>query len=146
MSSGHLKVPISDVCAFCEYLSGRRPYTILYREPLAAIFVTREQRGASHLLVAPTRHVPTILDLEREESHAIMDLLRMGAAAIDAADRRPGISIWQNNGTEAAQTIPHLHVHVAGTVSGGGTNWDEVAELSIAETEAIADRLRPNLP
>jgi histidine triad (HIT) family protein len=30
-------------------------------------------------------------------------------------------------------------------VAGGGTEWDEVRELSLEETEAIADRLRPFL-
>lgn len=138
----HLVVPDAYPCAFCDYLSGARPYTVLLREQYAAILVTREQRGASHLLVVTTRHAPTLLDLRSEESHAAMDLVRTAARLIDAAEARPGISVWQNNGIAADQAIPHFHVHVAGTVAGGGTDREEVRELAVAETDAIADRLR----
>jgi histidine triad (HIT) family protein len=139
----HLVLPDAYPCAFCDYLCGARPYTVLHREPDAAVLVTREQRGVSHLLVVTTRHVPSILELERSEAHAVIDLVRKAAAAIDEVDKRPGISIWQNNGVDANQAIPHLHFHVAGTVDGGGTEWDKVRELSVAETDAVAARLRP---
>ncbi len=129
----NIDIPSDENCAFCAYLRGDRPYTILSRERLVAILVTREQRGVSHLLVVPTRHCQTILDLADDESAAIMNAIRSAARAIDLAYRRPGIAIWQNNGIPAHQTIGHLHFHVAGTL---------VPELSLAETEAIAEKLR----
>ena len=141
----HLVVPDAYPCAFCDYLSGARPFTSLHRERDAAVLVTREQRGASHLLVVTTRHVPTIVELQDEESHAVMDLVRKAASAIDHVEQCPGLSVWQNNGVDAHQAIPHLHFHVAGTVDGGGTDWDEVRELSIDQTDVIAARLRPYL-
>lgn len=141
----HLVLPDTYPCAFCDYLSGARPFTILYREQDAAVLVTREQRGVSHLLVITTRHVPTILELEDEEAHAVIDLARRAARVIDRVDQRPGISVWQNNGVDAHQAIPHLHFHIAGTEEGGGTEWDEVHQLSLEETDAIAERLRPHL-
>lgn len=141
----HLVVPDIYPCAFCDYLSGARPFTVLVREEDAAVLVTREQRGVSHLLVITTRHVPTILELEDAEARLVMDLVRRAARAIDAVDQRPGISIWQNNGVEAHQAIPHFHFHVAGTVEGGGTRWDDVQELSLEATDAIAARLRTHM-
>lgn len=137
-------VPDAYPCAFCDYLSGARPYTILHREDAAAVLVTREQRGVSHLLVIPIRHVPTILELDTEEGHALTDLLRRCARALDQVEHRPGISVWQNNGVDARQAIPHLHFHIAGTVEGGSTEWGEVQELDLEDTEAIAARLRPS--
>lgn len=138
-----LLIPDASPCAFCDYLSGARPYTILHREDAAAVLVTREQRGIAHLLVVPTRHVPTILELQAAEGHAVIDLVRRAATVVDRLEQRPGISIWQNNGVDAHQAIPHVHFHVAGTVEGGGTEWGEVPELSVRETEAIASHLRP---
>jgi histidine triad (HIT) family protein len=140
---GHLSLPVTDRCAFCDYLSGARKYTILHADELAAVLVTREQRGAAHVLVLPIRHTPSVLELFSAESYRVMDLIRASASAIDEIERRPGISVWQNNGTSAGQAIPHLHFHVAGTNEGGGTEWDDVPELSILETEKIAVRLRP---
>jgi histidine triad (HIT) family protein len=138
----NIVLPSDDSCAFCAYLRGERPYTILYRYELVAILVTREQRGVSHLLVLPTRHCHTILDVTDKESTALMNEIRHAARLIDKADQRPGIAIWQNNGITANQTIAHLHFHVAGTLEGGGTEFGEVREVSVAETDAIAVKLR----
>lgn len=138
----NIVLPSNARCAFCDYLRGDRPYTILNRGTLVATLVTREQRGISHLLVLPIRHCQTILDATDEESTALMREIRHVARTIDRVYRRPGIAIWQNNGVTANQTIAHLHFHVAGTLDEGGTNWGEVPEISVVETDAIAARLR----
>jgi histidine triad (HIT) family protein len=70
-----------------------------------------------------------------------MMAIRNAARLIDTAYERPGIAVWQNNGIDANQKIPHLHFHVAGTLPDGGTEFGEVPELSVAETDAIARRL-----
>ena len=143
MKSEHsIALPEGSGCAFCDFLEGAKPYTILSRLDLVATLVTREQRGVSHLLVVPTRHCETILDISDDEASAIMKELRRGAHAIDLAYQRPGISVWQNNGVPAHQAVPHVHFHVAGTVEGGSTQWGPVGKLSVAETDAIAARLR----
>lgn len=145
MSTGHLEVPAAD-CAFCDYISGRRRFTFLDRTGLSAILVTREQRGVAHCLVVPLAHRPTILELTEPEQSEIMRNIYRASFAIDQVEKRAGITIWQNNGRPASQSIPHLHFHVAGTLDEGGTEWGEVPELSIEETDHIAQRLRPALP
>ena len=142
MSSGSaIQLPEDSGCAFCAYLSGVRPYTILYRTLDTAIFVTREQRGKPHLLVLPVRHVPTILELTDAEAASVAIELRNVASLIDRAYSKPGIAIWQNNGVPAGQKISHVHFHVAGTLDGGGTQFGAVKEISIAETDEIAKKL-----
>jgi histidine triad (HIT) family protein len=135
-------VPEVDHCAFCDYLSGRRPYTVLARGELTALLVTREQRGVAHLLAIPVAHRPTLLDLLDQELGAVMFALREGARAIIASETPAGVAVWQNNGMAADQAIPHFHFHVAGTLVAGGTERGDVPELSIEETERIAARLR----
>lgn len=139
----NLRVPDDDDCAFCAYLAGTRPYTILWREQKVAVLVTREQRGIAHLLVLPVRHESTLLDLRVVDAAPLMVAIRDAASAIDRAFERPGIAVWQNNGLPANQRIGHLHFHVAGTIPGGGTDFGEVPELSIAETDRIAVQLAP---
>ena len=142
MSSNSIELPSAGACAFCEYLSGARPFSIVTRDETTAVLVTREQRGITHLLVIPLRNRETILDLTTIECSALMVNVQRSALAIDAAYRRPGISIWQNNGKPASQSIRHAHFHVAGTLDTGGTEWGSVDELALHETEAIADRIR----
>ncbi len=140
-----LVLPKNSGCAFCDYLSGKRPYTILRRDTLTATLVTREQRGEPHLLVIPVTHHATLLDLQDNEARALMIAVRDAARLIDRAYKRPGIAVWQNNGVDADQTIQHLHFHVAGTLDGGGTERGKVAELSVEETDRIAAKLRQHI-
>jgi histidine triad (HIT) family protein len=140
-SESNIDVPINAGCAFCAYLRGERPYTIISRTSDTATFVTREQRGHPHLLVLPIRHVPTILELTDAEAASVAISVRDAAILIDQAYAKPGIAIWQNNGVSAGQAISHVHFHVAGTLEGGGTEFGPVAEISVAETDEIAKKL-----
>ncbi len=136
-----IDTPKNDNCAFCAYLKGERPYTILSRTAVTATFVTREQRGLPHLLVLPLRHVSTILELTDAEAAAIAIEVRNVATLIDKYYSKSGIAVWQNNGVPAGQSISHVHFHVAGTLDGGGTEFGPVVEASLTETDAIAKRL-----
>ena len=141
-----IDLPEEDKCAFCDYLAGRRPYTVLWREDRVAVLVTREQRGIAHLLILPTRHVPSLLHLADEDAESVMIAVRDAALTIDRAYERPGIAVWQNHGLAAHQAIAHLHFHVAGTLPGGGTDFGEVPELNVEATDKIAERLAPFVP
>ncbi len=110
-------LPVEDPCSFCEYLAGRRPYTVLQRE--------------------------TILDLSRDEEAPLMAAVSRSARAIAAATDAEGLSVWQNNGIPSAQSVPHLHVHLTATLP-GGTEWGSVPSLTIDETAVIAERLHPH--
>lgn len=136
-----IDVPHQDQCAFCEYLRGTRPFTVLYRGIRASILITREQRGIGHSLIVTNAHRPTILDLVQDESHEMIDLLVRTSMSISRTFSPSGIAVWQNNGSSANQVIPHVHFHVAGTYPGGGTEYGDVPELAIEETDLIAAKL-----
>lgn len=140
-----LELPDDGKCAFCDYLRGRRPYTIVARNDNIAVLVTREQRGVPHVLVIPVRHVSTILDLTDQEASALAIGVRQSASAINETYQRSGIAVWQNNGISANQTISHVHFHVAGTLDDGGTEWGDVDELPVHVTDAIGEKLRSSL-
>jgi len=139
-----VRVPVVDVCTFCEYLAGRRRFTVLHRDDAVAVLVTREQRGSGHVLVIPVAHRETILELTPADEAPLMAAVTRAARAVATATDAEGVSVWQNNGTQAAQSVPHLHVHVAATLPGGGTAWGPVPSLSIDETAVIADCLHPH--
>ena len=140
-----LVLPPAQPCSFCEYLLGARPYTILERGPVIAMLVTYEQRGRGHVLIVPTAHRVTILDVTGPEAAALIDGVQRAAEAIIAAFDPEGVAVWQNNGIPAHQSVPHVHFHVAGTMPEGGTVWADVPKLRVEETDGIAERLRPHL-
>jgi histidine triad (HIT) family protein len=139
-----VRVPVVDVCTFCEYLAGRRPFTVLHRDDEVAVLVTREQRGTLHVLVIPVAHRETILDLAPEDEAPLMAAVARAARAVAAAADADGVSVWQNNGLPSHQSVPHVHFHVAATLPGGGTEFGPVPRLSFEATDAIAARLRPH--
>jgi len=96
--------------------------------------------------VLPVRHCETILELSDAEAAEVMIATREVARAIDSRYRRPGIAVWQNNGIAARQAIPHVHVHIAGTLDDGGTEWGDVDEQPVSESKRLAEELRPYLP
>ncbi|MGO6727258.1 HIT family protein [Rhizobium ruizarguesonis] len=142
-NSSSIVTPVQPSCAFCAYLEKRRPFTFVFRDSDIAIMVTREQRGEPHLLVIPTRHVETLLDISDHEASRLSIGVRDTAKAIAREFLPRGISVWQNNGTSASQSVGHVHFHVAGTLEKGGTEWGSVPELPLTATEEIAVRLRP---
>lgn len=142
INESSIDLPDDGDCAFCAYIRGDRPYTILSKTSDTVTLVTREQRGDPHLLVLPLRHVPTILELSDAEAASVAIAVRDAAIAIDRAYSKPGIAIWQNNGVSAGQAISHVHFHVSGTLKQGGTDWGPVEEISVAETDEIARKLK----
>jgi len=75
-----------------------------------------------------------------------MDAVARATRAIVGAFDPGGVAVWQNNGIPAHQTVPHVHVHVAGTLINGGTEWGAVERLTTSVTDQIAARLQPHLP
>jgi histidine triad (HIT) family protein len=142
---GKIELPHFEPCPFCDYLSGKRPYTILWKGFEVAILVTREQRGKAHVLVMPVEHRETIQDITDAEAKILMIAIRQVSKAILAITNSAGISVWQNNGTMANQAIPHVHFHVAGTLDDGVTERGEVPEITISETDRISEDLRREL-
>jgi histidine triad (HIT) family protein len=139
-----VELPEDDPCSFCEYLAGRRPYTILDRDDRVATLITRQQRGRLHVLVVPVAHRPTILDLQQPEYEGLLATVVRASRAIAAAVDAEGIAIWQKNGVANGQTVPHVHFHVAATLPGGGTEWGPVPTLSVQVTDDLAEQLRPH--
>jgi histidine triad (HIT) family protein len=140
-----LQLPPPHPCSFCDYLAGEREYTVLDRDAVTALLITREQRGVGHVLVIPVSHSPTLCELSPAERTGIMDGVVRASRAILGAFDPAGVAVWQNTGVPAHQKIPHVHFHVAGTLPEGGTALGGVDRLEVPETDAIADRLRPHL-
>ncbi len=68
------------------------------RVDLAAAFVNPYEHRLGAVLVVPTRHASTVLDLTEPESESLARLVRTVAHAIHAAFGPAGLNIYQNNG------------------------------------------------
>ncbi len=65
-----------------------------------------------HTLIVPRRLVATWFEATREEQVAMLELLDVVKAQLDAEFRPDGYNIGINVGPAAGQTVMHLHMHL----------------------------------
>lgn len=82
-----------------------------------------------HTLVIPHRHAGSLFELSEAEFAALWPVLKWVRANMAAEFAPDSVNVGVNDGAEAGQTVPHLHVHVipryAGDVTDprGGVRW-----------------------
>ena len=65
-----------------------------------------------HTLIVPRRLVATWFDATREEQVAMLELVDLVKAQLDAELHPDGYNIGINAGSAAGQTVMHLHLHL----------------------------------
>jgi len=155
------EVPQRDPCPFCENVAGRPVVSAALagaivdcavvddtRETFA--FIPPRQRASPHVLVIPTRHAATILDLAPEEAAAIMRHVHRVAAAVTRAFQPAGLNIFQNNGMAAGQSVGHYHVHIVPRYADEPVDpvmtIRDLPLTPLEERRALAERIRRYLP
>ena len=127
-------------CVLCNLVSATDDAValVLERTPLTIVVMNLYPYGSGHLMVAPTRHVPSLEDLEDDELVALSRAQVRGLRAIRAAYRPDGVNLGANIGRAAGAGVPtHLHVHVLPRWS-GDTNFT----TTIAEVRVMSEALR----
>ena len=142
-----LPLPEPGFCAFCSAMAETPPWpAIVEVRDGVLVFVPPEQRGPLHVLVSPVRHAPTVLDLSGGEVNAVFCRVQQVARAVVALTRPTGVHVFQNNGTGAEQTVPHLHVHVvARWTDQNRSPFGPADKLTLDERAERASQLRSAL-
>ena len=89
-----------------------------------------------HVLVAPIRHVDTLLDLPPELMAPLLTLTQQVARALQTALGAEGSFVGMNN--VVSQSVPHLHVHVVPRTKGDGLRGFFWPRTRYAEGELAA--------
>jgi histidine triad (HIT) family protein len=100
------------ICSFCQDLLGARWSAFVMRDDSAAVLVNERQYERGAMLVIPTRHCESVLDITEAEIQAVYGMAKRVAEAAVRAFRPVGLNVFQNNGGMAGQSEPHFHVHV----------------------------------
>ena len=138
-------MPVSDV--ICQIVSGELDAAIVARDDQVIAFLDHRPVFKGHVLVAPIRHVDTLLTLPSELKVPLLTMTQRIAGAVVSALGAQGTFVAINN--VVSQSIPHLHVHVVPRTKGDGLRgffWprtrygpgeiDEYAELIRSEITA----------
>lgn len=100
---------------FTRILSGDIPGKIVARTADLAAIEDINPQAPTHLLIVPTREIPSVNDLAEDDAALIG---KMVLFAKDIAKERgfaeDGYRLVFNCGPDAGQTVAHIHLHLLG--------------------------------
>ncbi len=108
-------------CIFCRIVAGTIPATILHDDGDCVAFEDLHPQAPVHALVIPKRHIISLADVEEADVNL---LGRLMLACSHVAQKKgigtSGYRVVTNIGSNAGQTVFHLHLHILG---GRGFEW-----------------------
>jgi histidine triad (HIT) family protein len=100
---------------FEKIIDRELPAQIILETDRILVFHDIQPEAPVHLLVIPKKAIPRLAESSHEDSTLLGELL---IAAQQAAQQcgleKTGYRIIINNGPDAGETVPHLHIHVLG--------------------------------
>ncbi|WP_257307134.1 histidine triad nucleotide-binding protein [Geothrix campi] len=102
-------------CVFCRIVAGTAPSRKVYENQYVLAFWDIRPRAKVHLLVIPKQHVASLKELDdlSVETRAAL-LSACVKVAKDQGILEDGFRLISNSGTNASQSVFHLHFHVVG--------------------------------
>ena len=125
------------VTIFTDIIEGKRPGFIIFEDEKHVAILDKYPIDTGHSLVIPKKPYEKITDMPKNEVAELFALVPEIANRILKATGAVAFSIAQNNGKEAKQIIPHVHVHIIPRYVDKATMWtkrgipsdDELREL-----------------
>jgi diadenosine tetraphosphate (Ap4A) HIT family hydrolase len=112
-------------CPFCSLDESR------IRHEISTFLIIRDGYPVSpgHTLIIPKAHLVSLFDLGTEEFADLQTAIHWAKADIEQEFSPDGYNLGVNDGPDAGQTVPHLHLHLIPRYQGdqpdprGGVRW-----------------------
>jgi histidine triad (HIT) family protein len=90
------------------------PATIVYEDDLVLAIHDIHPQAPTHVLIVPKKVIPRIAEAGPEDHKVLGHLLLKAAEVAKKLDLKGGYRLVINNGPDAGEAVPHLHVHILG--------------------------------
>ena len=102
-------------CIFCQIAEGALPSTRVYEDDYVIAFRDVNPQAPTHVLVIPKQHIPGIADPDAEDGETLARLFIAANRVVrEQGIAESGYRLVFNQGNDAGQAVPHLHLHVLG--------------------------------
>ena len=108
---------------FTEIIEGKIPGFIIFEDEKHVAILDKYPIDTGHSLVIPKKPYEKITDMPKDEVAELFSLVPQIANAILKATGAVAFSIAQNNGKEAKQIVPHVHIHIIPRYADKATMW-----------------------
>ncbi len=127
---------------FTEIIEGKRPGFIIFEDDSHIAILDKYPIDTGHSLVLPKVPYEKITEMPKNEVAELFSLIPQIANAILKATGAVAFSIAQNNGKEAKQIIPHVHVHIIPRYADKATLWTKRGIPSDDELEELRQKIK----
>lgn len=106
---------MSEDCIFCRIARGELGTEFVGENEDAVAFADVAPQTPVHLLVVSKSHIPALRSAGPDEARTLANsLLLASQVAKEAGLNAGGYRVITNDGSDAGQTVAHLHFHVLG--------------------------------
>lgn len=133
-------------CLFCKIAAKEIPSEVVYEDEKIIAFLDIYPTSFGHTLVIPKQHYENVLDADSDVFGPILSVVqKIGRAQVDSLGVK-GFNVIVNNGKDAGQVIPHLHIHIIPRREGDGfTHWHGPKYESDAQMKEYAEKIRQQI-
>ena len=90
------------------------PAEILFEDDLVFAFRDIKPGAPTHVLIVPKKPIPRIADAHPEDPKVLGHLLLKAPEVAKKLGLTNGFRLVINNGPDAGESVPHLHMHIMG--------------------------------
>ena len=102
------------MCIFCKIIAGEIPSNKVYEDETVFAFRDINPQAPTHILVIPKVHIASIAELTAENSPVVAHIFEVIPKIAGAEGLANGYRVVSNCGSDARQSVQHLHFHILG--------------------------------
>lgn len=107
-------------CLFCKFANGEIPVNKVFENEDFVIIRDINPQAKNHFLAIPKKHFKYLAEMTEEDCELVGRILKTIPALEDLLELKNGYRLVINQGDDAGQTVPHLHIHI---LSGQKMGW-----------------------
>ena len=101
-------------CLFCKIVAGVIPSTKVYEDETVLAFRDIAPMAPTHILVIPKEHIGSVQEITAENADIVAHIFTLIPQIAAAEKLEGGYRVVSNCGSDAGQTVHHLHFHILG--------------------------------
>ena len=101
-------------CLFCKIVKGDIPSTKVYEDELVLAFRDIAPMAPTHILMIPKTHIGSVNEVNAENAAVVAHIFTLIPKIAAAEGLENGYRVVSNCGSDAGQSVHHLHFHILG--------------------------------
>lgn len=103
-----------DDCIFCKIIKGEIPSHRYYEDENMIVIADISPKAAKHYLAIPKKHYKFLSEMTASDGEVLGKCMKKIGEIAPSLGLENGFRFVINQGDDAEQTVPHLHMHLLG--------------------------------